>query len=389
MLKNNVKFFILVSLPLLLMACSALKPHHPLTLEGSSQSVRPGDIIETATGAVIPFERLIEKLSSVRVVYVGETHTSLPDHRIQLEILKALSAQNPSLVLALEMLPREVQPVLDEYAQGKMTEELFLAKADWERNWGHPFLFYRGIFNLAKENRLRIIGLNAPIEVVNRIAQAGLASLTPEERTRVAQDFHPADPEHKAYIEGQFNQHPPGKIKGFETFYEAQLAWEETMAETLAQALEAGPEESQILVLIGKGHILYKLGLPRLTRIRSNQSYKTILPVPDDFPVRNLDPKMADTLWITERSENPHRPRLGVSLRPHASGEGLEIISVVPGSAAEKAGLKAEDILLKIDEVALSTLEDLPRIFSQRKGSYVFLIKRGGRVFSEKISLTP
>jgi membrane-associated protease RseP (regulator of RpoE activity) len=161
------------------------------------------------------------------------------------------------------------------------------------------------------------------------------------------------------------------------------------MAETLAQTLKEGPEGSQILVLIGKGHILYNLGLPRLTRIRSDQYYKTILPVPNDFPVRNLDPKMADYLWITERSETPHRPRLGVTLRPYQSGEGLEIISVVPGSAAEKAGLKAEDIVLKVDEIALSTLEDLPRVFSQRKGSYIFLIKRGGRVFSEKISLTP
>ena len=373
----------------LVMACSALKPSQPLTLEGYSQSLRPGDIIETATGAVIPFERLIEKLSSVRMVYVGETHTSLPDHRIQLEVLKALAACNPSLVLALEMLPREVQPVLDEYAQGKMAEENFLAKTDWERNWGHPFLFYRGIFNLAKENRLRIIGLNAPIEVVNRIAQAGLASLNPEERKRVARIFHPVNPEHKNYIEGQFTQHPSGKIKSFESFYEGQLAWEETMAETLAQTQKEGPAGSQILVLIGKGHILYNLGVPRLTRIRSDQSYKTILPVPVDFPVRNLDPKMADYLWITERSETPHRPRLGVSLRPHASGEGLEILSIVLGSAAEKAGLKAEDIVLKVDEVALSTLEDLPRIFSQRKGSYVFLIKRGEQVFSEKISLTP
>ena len=376
-------------LSFLVMACSALKPPQPLTLEGYSQSLRPGDIIETATGAVIPFERLIEKLSSVRMVYVGETHTSLPDHRIQLEVLKALSARNPSLVLALEMLPREVQPVLDDYSQGKISEEIFLKKADWEKNWGYPFQPYRDLFNQAKENRLRIIGLNASIDVVNRIAQGGLASLTPEERTRVARIFHPANPEHKAYVEGQFNQHPPGKIKSFETFYEAQMAWEETMAETLAQTLKEGLEGSQILVLIGKGHILSNLGVPRLAHLRIDHSHKTILPVPNDFPIRNLDPKMADYLWITEASETPHRPRLGVSLRPHASGEGLEIISIVPGSAAEKAGLKAGDILLKIDAVALSTLEDLPRVFSQKKGSYVLLIKRQGQVFSEKISLTP
>jgi uncharacterized iron-regulated protein len=200
-------------LSLLLVACSALKTPRPLTLEGSSQPLKAGDIIETSSGAVIPFESLIGKLSSVNVIYAGETHTSLSDHRIQLDLLKALSARNPSLILALEMLPREVQPVLDEYVQGEISEETFLKKADWERNWGHPFLFYRALFTLARDNRLRIIGLNAPIEVVNRIAQSGLAALTPEERKRVAGTFQPANPEHKSYIEDQFNQHPSGKIR--------------------------------------------------------------------------------------------------------------------------------------------------------------------------------
>jgi membrane-associated protease RseP (regulator of RpoE activity) len=161
------------------------------------------------------------------------------------------------------------------------------------------------------------------------------------------------------------------------------------MAETLAQILKEGPEGSQVLVLIGKGHILYNLGLPRLTRIRRDHSYKSILPVPNDYPVRNLDAKMGDFLWITEESGTRHPPRLGVTLRPHSSGEGLEILSIIPGSAAEKAGLKGGDILLKIDDVAILSIEALPQIFSQKKGTYLLQIKRGESVFQEKISLTP
>ena len=81
--------------------------------------------------------------------------------------------------------------------------------------------------------------MNAPREVVNKIARQGLAGLTPEERSRVAETFDSTNQEHRKYVLEEYERHVKGSIKDFETFYEAQLAWEETMAETLVQALKA------------------------------------------------------------------------------------------------------------------------------------------------------
>jgi uncharacterized iron-regulated protein len=285
-----------------LMSCSVVPPLQPLILQGYSQILRPGDVVETTTGQILSFESLLNNLSEVQIIYVGETHTRQEDHHLQLEILKGLQARHPSLILALEMFPREVQPILDHYSLGQITEKEFLERVDWEKNWGYPFDLYRGLFHWARARRLQMVGLNAPKEIVSLIAQKGLEGLTPTERLRVASDFHLDLLEHREGLRRQYDHHPQGKIKNFETFYEAQLAWEETMAETLAQTLKAPSRTGPVLVLVGRGHILFHLGLPLLVKLRSEHTFKTIVSIPLDYPFRTLDPKMADYLWITENS---------------------------------------------------------------------------------------
>ncbi|MGC1404195.1 MAG: ChaN family lipoprotein, partial [Thermodesulfobacteriota bacterium] len=103
---------------LFLIGCSAAPPLQPLILKGSFNHLRPGDIVETATGAFLSLDSLIDNLSKYPIIYVGETHPSVEDHRLQQEILKGLYGRNPSLMVAMEMFPREVQPWLDQYSQG-------------------------------------------------------------------------------------------------------------------------------------------------------------------------------------------------------------------------------------------------------------------------------
>jgi len=299
-----VRFISLVfwGLGLLSLTNCSLRPQiQPLSLQGFSQNLKPGEAVETATGEVLSFESLVNRLSKVDVVYVGETHIRTEDHRLQLDILKGIQSRHTSPILALEMLPREVQPFLDQYSQGLISEKDFREGVQWEKNWGYPFDLYRGIFHWARARRLKMVGLNAPIEVVKHIAQKGLEYLTPEERQKVALEFHLDHSEHRETIRRQYAHHPKGKIKNFESYYEAQLAWEETMAETLTQTLRDASGIGPILVLVGSGHIAYKLGLPRLVRIRKEHTFKTILSIPSDYPSRILDPKLADYLWIMEK----------------------------------------------------------------------------------------
>jgi uncharacterized iron-regulated protein len=53
-----------------------------------------------------------------------------------------------------------------------------------------------------------------------------------------------------------------GKLRSpFERFLQAQVLWDETMAEKIAQFVKANPDY-QVVVLAGKGHIVYGYGIP-------------------------------------------------------------------------------------------------------------------------------
>jgi len=350
--------------------------------------LKPGDIIDVKSGKPISFETLIAQLSAARIVYVGEMHTSIEDHRVQLQVLKGLHARNPSLALAMEMFPHEAQTVLDRYSAGRLTEEQFLKKTRWDKVWGYPFQLYQPILTWAHDHGLKLIGLNAPQEVVRKIARTGLASLTPSERKRIAADFHLDDPEHRDYLRQQYEQHLKSSIKSFDTFYEAQLAWEETMADTLARSLRSMPENGQILVLIGNGHILDKVGVPRLTGLRVEHNYRTVVTLPVDEAAKEIEPEIGDFVWITQRSETAHRGRLGIMLRPASSGKGMEVVDIFPDGPAAKAGVRKGDVLYKIDGIPVKNMNALHKALAGEKPDHELTLKRGGRDVTISITLS-
>ena len=288
-----------------------------------------GAVVETATGNVIGMDELIGELSKASVVYVGEMHTSTEDHKIQLAVLKKLSQGGRCVELAMEMFPTTAQPVLDRYVRGEMSQEDFLKDVGWEEVWGFPYSLYRDLIDWQKQNRMPIICLNAPNKVVRKIGHNGLGSLTPDERSQVAREFHLDDPANRDRIRKEYTVHEKDKIKDFQSFFEAQLAWEETMAQTLAERLEQTGGKCIIVVAIGKGHISDRLGVPYLARLRKPHDYSTIAPVPINYPASTLDPNLADYVVITDKSEPLHRARLGVTVQPAASGRGVEILSIL------------------------------------------------------------
>jgi uncharacterized iron-regulated protein len=354
-----------------------------------SEGLKVGDIVATKTGDVLSADALMGDMARVRVVYAGESHLSSEDHRVQLQILRGLHARNPSVILALEMFPREVQPLLDEYARGAISEEEFLKQVHWDQIWGYPFALYRGLMTWARDHDVRIIGLNAPREVVSKIARSGLASLSAAERERVARDFHLDDPKHQAYVRRQYQEHLKDQINDFNTFFEAQLAWEETMAETLAQTLDTGVPGAQIVVLIGKGHISDGVGVPMLTHQRVAEPFRTVAPLPIDYSGGTADPRIADYVWITDHTEVPkHRARLGVRFGMGASGKGLEILDVLPGSPAAKAGIKKGDVLTMLDGKPVTSLEEVRRAFTD-KLIHELVLKRDGKTVAVTVVLSP
>ena len=359
----------------------------PSAAREGPEELHVGDVIETATGKVFPLDELIPRLADESVVYIGEVHTSKEDHKAQLAILEKLSEKKKCLEMGMEMFPREAQPVLDHFMRGELTEDEFIKEVQWSRVWGFTFELYRPLIDFARKNHIAILGLNAPHDVVSAIARNGLASLTEPERNQVAREFHLDDPKNRARIQREYLAHGKEGIRDFESFFEAQLAWEDTMAETLADRLKQTGGKCTIVVMLGKGHIDSHLGVPYLTALRVPDKHATVAPVPIDYPSSTFDPKLADYVLITDKEEPFHRPRLGVMIRPAASGKGAEVMEIVPGMPAGEAGIRKGDVIISVDGIPVNNAEDIMQAFTKGGPAHKIMIERGKKQMTMDITV--
>lgn len=73
------------------------------------------------------------------------------------------------------------------------------------------------------------------------------------------------------------------------------------------------------------------------------------------------------------------RPRMGVQLEETASGKGLKVLEVEPGSPAEKSGLIKDDIINKIGDREVSTVDDVREALAGDKSELRVDVSRAGK----------
>ncbi len=266
------------------------------TIEGSEDRFERGQILDLQQGKAVSFEELIDRIAAVDLVFVGEVHDNPEHHLIQTQILQALYARRGRLTVAIEYLPSSTQEVIDRYLDGHLTEHEFLAQSAWEDTWGYDYYLYRPLILAAKQNGCRVIALNAPPEIVRKVARHGLESLSDDERAELPPDIDLDHKAHRAYLREVYQQHAHDRLKHFEYFYEAQCVWEDTMAHRLAVYLAQTP--GLVVAFTGNGHIVNKYGIPDRTAKRVPVSMITIVPFPLHEGV-DIKKETADYVWLT------------------------------------------------------------------------------------------
>lgn len=249
-------------------------------------------------------QEILQQLLKARIVYLGETHDSIEDHQAQLAIIQEMQRQNPKIAIGLEMFQRPFQSVLDQYLAGKITEEQLIEQTEYNQRWRFPWEYYAPIVRFAKENKLRILALNTPTEVTRKVATQGLESLTAEERKHIPplSEIRTDNAEYRQMLLEVYQQHQKaaqGNSTAFERFLQAQVLWDETMAEKIAEFVKANPDY-QVVVLAGKGHIVYGYGIPsrveRRLGVGKVKMRSVLFNLPTDSPSSAHKP-IADYIW--------------------------------------------------------------------------------------------
>ncbi|NPB09072.1 MAG: PDZ domain-containing protein [Thermodesulfobacteria bacterium] len=330
-----------------------------------------------------PLETIARAISLHRVIFLGEQHDRYEEHLAQLAIIKWLNEHGHKIAIGMEMFQASFQPVLDDYISGRIDEIEFLKRSEYFKRWGFNWRLYKPILDYARKHRIPVIALNVRSEITDKVAKKGLEALSPEEKSTLPE----IDRENAAYREFLrlvYESHPENQkeIKDFETFYQAQLLWDETMAERIVSYLNKHPDR-QMVVIAGRAHVAYGYGIPSRVARRGIEDYVIVLLSPGE----SLSPAMADYVLFPSPEKAPFTARLGVLIEETA--EGLLIKKVLPGTPAEKAGLKPEDLILKADGKPVHSVADLKLILYQKgpKDRVELLIKRGKK--TKKIKVGP
>ncbi|AFY39177.1 protein of unknown function DUF399 [[Leptolyngbya] sp. PCC 7376] len=241
----------------------------------------------------------IEPLAAADVVFLGELHDSEQDHEAQLEIIKALYERNPNLAIGMEMFQRPYQEVLNRYIAGEINEAEFVEQSEYEKLWGFPWELYAPIMRFAQENKIPVLALNAPGEVVSQVAREGLESLSAEDMIYIPpiSELDLSNTNYRNFVQGAFGAHGQHGNFNFDNFFAAQVIWDETMATAIAEFRTVNPE-TQVVVLAGQGHVIYGYGIPDRVERRLGAELKTqtvlLNPVPE-FTVYGQ--AIADMFW--------------------------------------------------------------------------------------------
>ncbi len=362
----------------------------------ASACVGPGQwAVPKQDGTAIQLaDTLLAGLARQQVVLLGETHDDPEHHRWQLYTIAGLYALRPDMVLGFEMFPRRVQPVLDDWVAGRLSDAELLARAEWREFWGYDAALYLPIFQFARMYRIPMLALNVERSLVSRVGDKGWEAIPAAEREGVtnpaaatreyAVRLYASYLDHRT-LEGHGSSQPKEPGEGdladpaFRRFVEAMQVWDRAMAQGIAERLRGG-KPPLVVAIMGSGHLRDGYGVPQQLRDLGVTRLAVALPWGPSDGCADLRPGVADAVFGVEERPQPSRadrPRLGISIDSAAGG--VLVRSVVPGSIAEAAGIRAEDVIVGIaGESASAPVDVINAVQRQAPGTWLpITVKRG------------
>jgi len=232
-------------------------------------------VLRVSDGKIITFSQMMDDVKKAGIVFVGEVHDDSEHHRLELAIIRAFHESDTPMAIGLEMFRADSQDVLDSWVRGKLTVEQFMPA--YYDNWRLPWHLYHDIYWYARDHEIRLVGLNIPYRLAEKVGRQGFASLTEQEKKRLPPGIScTVDRTYREFIKKAYAGHSAGD-RPFENFCEAQMVWDKSMAWHLAQYLKQNPNTT-VVVLAGVGHA-WKRGIPEQATTESRFTYRVILPL--------------------------------------------------------------------------------------------------------------
>jgi len=256
-------------------------------------------IYDTQQQKEVLLEHITNGLPGKSILLFGEEHNDSIGHLLEWQVFESLRNRlGQKLVLSMEMFEADVQPVLNEYLEGMISEKNFRKEA---RSWNN-YDDYRPLVELAKQHDIKVVAANAPARYVNLVTREGLPAL--HQLSKPSRKFIaplPVDTLGGQYLY-RFNEIMGGHSMPEMHLYQSQNFWDATMAHFIRKARRRHKADV-VLHLNGRFHSDYRSGLAERL-IRQGEKVITI----SCFSVDSLDnpgwaqySNLADFVIITRK----------------------------------------------------------------------------------------
>ena len=230
-------------------------------------------IWDIESGKVIEQEELIEQFVGADVIYLGEKHDNARQHEIQLQILETLISKGKRPSIGFEFFTtgqtstlinftQPTGPIMNMKSNEQNPESVLRQALGWNHRSDEEWNYYFKLIELAKKNQLPTFATDIPWGLSSRITRVGVKNLHPTELSLLV-DTRLNDSEYEELMLEEFTNAHCGyrNEKVFRRMYQAWIARNDAMAQSIVNTLEANPQ-NPVVMIVGFGHLRHGMGIP-------------------------------------------------------------------------------------------------------------------------------
>jgi len=272
-------------------------------------------IVDPESADRVTWSELLFQIDKVDVVLLGELHDHAIGHAVQLAVIEDVFDKYPNSVLALEMLERDEQVLVDDYMEDVITADSFESLTH-STNWGAKNgweVWYQPIIDAVKERGGEVLAANAPRRYVRLARTDGyerIKSLPPHRRSfidlpeelsggRYRQRFWEYATHHdEGDEESAINVDVIDPDDSLLPVFRSQQAWDATMAQSVAGAMPS--IDRKVILLVGQFHVEYDGGIVQELRRRAPKARVLVISIQRDLPEEEWrgSPAIADFMVL-------------------------------------------------------------------------------------------